>query len=89
MVGEPRIDRSNEGEVRLEGVISALRQTLSEEAFFLQVVVVPLRVNVNLKAVTVEELIARRKVPPVHSRTRADARAHARKNARSRISSAC
>ena len=28
----------------------------------LQVVVLPLRVNVNLKAVTVEELIGRRKV---------------------------
>ena len=27
-----------------------------------QVVVVPLRVNVNLKAVTVEDLVARRKV---------------------------
>ena len=30
----------------------------------LQVVVVPLRVNVNLKAVTVEDLIARRKARP-------------------------
>ena len=29
-----------------------------------QVVVVPLRVNVNLKAVTVEDLVSRRKVPP-------------------------
>ena len=30
----------------------------------LQVVVVPLRVNVNLKTVTVEDLIARRKARP-------------------------
>jgi hypothetical protein len=35
-----------------------------------QVVVVPLRVNVNLKAATVEDLVARRKVAPLHPSAR-------------------
>jgi hypothetical protein len=39
-----------------------IQQYSRVDVHVLQIVVVPLRVNVNLKAVTVEDLVARRKV---------------------------